>query len=138
VFVEGPFPFGKAREVRAEFVFHRPFRLAAVGEHPGDALLHFRQLDFLPEARRVLVQHARADRTRLVDDRLDAGSLRGKGNRRPANFAKTAVVAENILGAAQDGAHDERIISVADLRNRIWDDVCFLGHITKRKRSFLL
>src|SRR5258708_30171994 len=70
--------------------------------------------------------------------KTDAGSLRGKGNRRPANFAKTAVVAENILVAAQDGAHDERIISVADLRNRIWDDVCFLGHITKRKRSFLL
>ena len=69
--------------------------------------------------------------------RTSAGSLRGKGDRRPANFSKTAIVTENILVAAKDGAHDERIISVADLRNRIWDDVCFLGRVTKRKRSFL-
>jgi hypothetical protein len=76
------------------------------------------------------------DRALRVPDQA-AGSLGGKGDLRPANFAKTAVVTENILVAANDGAHDKRIISVADLRNRIWDDVCFLGHVTKRKRSFL-
>jgi hypothetical protein len=65
------------------------------------------------------------------------GSLRGEGNLRATNFSKAAVVAENILVTAQDGAHDERIIGVADLRNKIWDDVYFLGRITKGKRSFL-
>jgi hypothetical protein len=61
----------------------------------------------------------------------------GMIDRRPAAIARCADVAENILVAAKDAAHDERIISVADLRNRIRDDVCFLSHITKRKRSFL-
>jgi len=48
-----------------------------------------------------------------------------------------AVVAENVLMPAQDGAHDERIIGVADLWNKIWDDVYLVGRITKGKRSFL-
>jgi hypothetical protein len=63
--------------------------------------------------------------------------LRGERDLRPANLSKLAVVAERILVPAQDGTHDERIVGVADLRNRIWDYVYFLGRITKGKRSFL-
>jgi len=48
-----------------------------------------------------------------------------------------AVVAENILVATQDGARDDRIIGVADFRNRILDDVCFFGHIMNGERSLL-
>src|SRR6267378_7409733 len=78
----------------------------------------------------------RRKRLETLLKRTSAGSLRGKGDLRPANFSKTAVITENILVAAKDGAHDERIISVADLRNRIWDDVCFLGHVTANAVSF--
>ncbi len=53
------------------------------------------------------------DRASRVPDQA-AGSLRGKGDLRPASFSKTAVVAENIPVTAEDGAHNERIISVAD------------------------
>jgi hypothetical protein len=62
--------------------------------------------------------------------------LRGERDLRPAYFSKLAVVAERILVPAQDGTHDQRIIGVADLRNRIWDYVDFFGRITKGKRSF--
>jgi hypothetical protein len=62
--------------------------------------------------------------------------LRGERDPRPANFSKSAVIAKNILVPAQDGTHNERIIGVADLRNRIWYYVYFFGRITKGKRSF--
>ena len=64
-------------------------------------------------------------------------SLRGEGDLRRADFSKMAVVPENILVAAQDGARDDRIIGVADFTNRILDDVCFFGHIMNGERSLL-
>lgn len=63
-------------------------------------------------------------------------SLRGEDAVLPANVSKTAIVVENILVPVQDCAHDQRIIGVADFRNKIWDDVSFFGRIPKRKRSF--
>jgi hypothetical protein len=62
--------------------------------------------------------------------------LRGERNLRPANFSILAVVAKNILVPAQDGTQKERIIGVADLRNRIWYYIYFFRRITKGKRSF--
>ena len=63
----------------------------------------------------LAVRHSRSC---LEDPGQVAGflSLRGEEDLRPPDFSKMAVVAENILVAAQDGARDDRIIGVADFR----------------------
>ena len=57
-----------------------------------------------------------------------------KGDLGPTNLSKTAIVMEHFF---VDGAHDKRIIGIANLGDAIWDDICFFGRITKGERSFL-
>ena len=86
-----------------------------------------------PPAEMFMTQRANPKK----DPILNRLQLWGENALDPAHLSKTVVVAENILVPAQDGAHDERIIGVADLRHEIWDDVYFFGRISKSKGRFL-
>jgi hypothetical protein len=66
--------------------------------------LRLRAGDFI--LRLALISQPKIAFVRLGPD-ASASSLRGNGDLRPANFAKTAVVAENILVTTKDGAHDK-------------------------------